>query len=211
MVALMGLALIGGHTGVTLLFAFCSFAALREFVTLTNTRRADHWALEAAFFTALRNFAVSIPMKASGAGRTLRNALEVDAGGSSGLCRIGHGPWVHIRAVTMAMASACGRCAGNDSLIRLLSSSTRQAFFTNVERIVCSETHRVQQPIGAHVQERAELVGSRGLVGARVELHVPCVRAVESRRGAVAGSADQRPVSPPPLIEPVGRQPPEPD
>jgi phosphatidate cytidylyltransferase len=51
--ALMGLALIGGRTGVTLLFAFCSFAALREFVTLTNTRRADHWALAVAFFVVL--------------------------------------------------------------------------------------------------------------------------------------------------------------
>jgi phosphatidate cytidylyltransferase len=53
MIALMGLALIGGRTGVTLLFAFCSFAALREFVTLTNTRRADHWALATAFFIVL--------------------------------------------------------------------------------------------------------------------------------------------------------------
>jgi phosphatidate cytidylyltransferase len=53
MVALMGLALIGGRTGVTLLFAGCSFAALREFVTLTNTRRADHWALATAFFIVL--------------------------------------------------------------------------------------------------------------------------------------------------------------
>jgi phosphatidate cytidylyltransferase len=53
MVALIGLALIGGRTGVTLLFACCSFAALREFVTLTNTRRADHWALAAAFFIVL--------------------------------------------------------------------------------------------------------------------------------------------------------------
>jgi phosphatidate cytidylyltransferase len=38
---------------VTLLFAVCSFAALREFVTLTDTRRADHWALAAAFFVVL--------------------------------------------------------------------------------------------------------------------------------------------------------------
>src|SRR5262245_43554299 len=53
MVALMGLALMGGRTGVTLLFVVCSFAALREFVTLTNTRRADHWALAAAFFVVL--------------------------------------------------------------------------------------------------------------------------------------------------------------
>ncbi|MDF2114183.1 phosphatidate cytidylyltransferase [Roseiarcaceae bacterium H3SJ34-1] len=53
MVVLMGLALIGGKTGVTLLFGFCSFAALREFATLTDTRRADHWALAAAFFVVL--------------------------------------------------------------------------------------------------------------------------------------------------------------
>lgn len=53
MVVLMGLALIGGKTGVILLFGFCSFAALREFATLTDTRRADHWALAAAFFIVL--------------------------------------------------------------------------------------------------------------------------------------------------------------
>jgi phosphatidate cytidylyltransferase len=53
MVVLMAIALVGGRIGVTLLFAFCSFAALREFVTLTNTRRADHWALAAAFFVIL--------------------------------------------------------------------------------------------------------------------------------------------------------------
>lgn len=53
MVVLMGIALVGGRTGAVLLFAFCSFAALREFVTLTNTRRADHWALAAAFFVVL--------------------------------------------------------------------------------------------------------------------------------------------------------------
>jgi phosphatidate cytidylyltransferase len=53
MVILMGLALIFGRTGTTLLFAFASFAALREFVTLTNTRRGDHWALAAAFFLIL--------------------------------------------------------------------------------------------------------------------------------------------------------------
>ncbi|WP_439497499.1 phosphatidate cytidylyltransferase [Bosea sp. (in: a-proteobacteria)] len=53
MVVLMGLALVGGKTGVTLLFAFCSFAALREFITLTNTRRADHWVLAVGFFVVL--------------------------------------------------------------------------------------------------------------------------------------------------------------
>src|SRR6478736_4389298 len=50
MIVLMGLALIGGKAGVTLLFAFCSFAAFREFITLTTTHRADHWALAVAFF-----------------------------------------------------------------------------------------------------------------------------------------------------------------
>lgn len=53
MVLLVALAFLAGRIGVILLFAFCSFAALREFVTLTNTRRADHWALAAAFFVVL--------------------------------------------------------------------------------------------------------------------------------------------------------------
>ncbi|MDL2401235.1 phosphatidate cytidylyltransferase [Rhizobium mayense] len=53
MVILIGIAFLAGRAGVILLFAFCSFAALREFVTLINTRRADHWALAAAFFVAL--------------------------------------------------------------------------------------------------------------------------------------------------------------
>jgi phosphatidate cytidylyltransferase len=49
----MAIALIGGQLGTTLLFAFCSFAALREFVTLLDTRRGDHWAVAAAFFVVL--------------------------------------------------------------------------------------------------------------------------------------------------------------
>ena len=53
MVILMGVAFLGGRAGVIVLFGFCSFAALREFVTLTNTRRDDHWALVAAFFIVL--------------------------------------------------------------------------------------------------------------------------------------------------------------
>ncbi len=53
MVALIGIAFLAGRAGVIVLFAFCSFAALREFVTLTHTRRADHWALAAAFFVVL--------------------------------------------------------------------------------------------------------------------------------------------------------------
>ncbi len=53
MVVLIGIAFIAGRAGVILLFALCSFAALREFVTLINTKRADHWAVAAAFFVAL--------------------------------------------------------------------------------------------------------------------------------------------------------------
>ena len=53
MAILIAIAFVAGRIGVILLFAFCSFAALREFVTLINTRRADHWALAAAFFVVL--------------------------------------------------------------------------------------------------------------------------------------------------------------
>ncbi|MFK7993007.1 MAG: phosphatidate cytidylyltransferase [Granulosicoccus sp.] len=53
MVILLGIACIGGRAGIVILFGFCSFAALREFITLTNTQRHDHWALVAAFFIVL--------------------------------------------------------------------------------------------------------------------------------------------------------------
>jgi phosphatidate cytidylyltransferase len=53
MVALMGAAFLLGKAGVILLFAFASFAALREFLTLTPTRRADHRTLFAMFFVVL--------------------------------------------------------------------------------------------------------------------------------------------------------------
>ncbi len=53
MVVVLGLALVFGHGGAVVLFALCSFAALREFVTLTDTRRADHWAVAAAFFVVI--------------------------------------------------------------------------------------------------------------------------------------------------------------
>jgi phosphatidate cytidylyltransferase len=42
-----------GPLGSTLLFGLVSFIALREFVTLTHTRRADHRALLLAFFVIL--------------------------------------------------------------------------------------------------------------------------------------------------------------
>jgi len=53
MVALIGVAFACGKAGVIVLFAFASFAALREFITLTATRHGDHIALAAAFFVVL--------------------------------------------------------------------------------------------------------------------------------------------------------------
>ena len=43
MVLVIGLAFVFGRPGVILLFAFISFFALREFMTLTYTRRGDYW------------------------------------------------------------------------------------------------------------------------------------------------------------------------
>lgn len=53
MVLALALAFLGGRPGVIVLFAICSFAALREFMTLTNASRADHRTLAAAFFVVL--------------------------------------------------------------------------------------------------------------------------------------------------------------
>jgi phosphatidate cytidylyltransferase len=53
MVALIAVAFLFGKAGVIVLFAFASFAALREFLTLTETRRGDHYALAAMFFVVL--------------------------------------------------------------------------------------------------------------------------------------------------------------
>jgi phosphatidate cytidylyltransferase len=53
MVILISFALLGGRTGVILLFALCSFAALREFITLVGTRRSDHSSLALAFYVVL--------------------------------------------------------------------------------------------------------------------------------------------------------------
>ena len=53
MVALLGVAFAFGRTGVIVLFALASLAALREFITLTPTRRGDHAALAVAFFVVL--------------------------------------------------------------------------------------------------------------------------------------------------------------
>jgi len=50
---LFWIAWISGPVGATLLFAVVSFLALREFITLTHTRRADHRSLLLAFFVVL--------------------------------------------------------------------------------------------------------------------------------------------------------------
>lgn len=74
--ALLALAMLSGRGGVVVLFGFISFAALREFLTLTAKSRADHWALMAAFFLILplqyvmvymdwyRSYSVFIPVYA---------------------------------------------------------------------------------------------------------------------------------------------------
>ena len=53
MVLVIGLAFVFGRAGVMLLFFFASFVALREFITLTYTRRADHDALATSFYVIL--------------------------------------------------------------------------------------------------------------------------------------------------------------
>jgi phosphatidate cytidylyltransferase len=53
MVALVALAFVFGRGGVIVLFALLSLLALREFVTLTYTRRSDHLALALAFYLVL--------------------------------------------------------------------------------------------------------------------------------------------------------------
>jgi phosphatidate cytidylyltransferase len=50
MVAVFGVALATGGLGTIILFALTSFLALREFITLTPTRRGDHRALFWIFF-----------------------------------------------------------------------------------------------------------------------------------------------------------------
>jgi phosphatidate cytidylyltransferase len=53
MVILLSIAFAFGKAGVVVLFGLVSFFALREFVSLTYTRRGDHWALALAFFVLL--------------------------------------------------------------------------------------------------------------------------------------------------------------
>jgi phosphatidate cytidylyltransferase len=53
MVFILAGALMAGRRPVILLFLFLSFAALREFITLTPTRKADHMALAISFLIVL--------------------------------------------------------------------------------------------------------------------------------------------------------------
>lgn len=53
MVALLAIAMLFGRTGAVILFGLLSFAAMREFLTLTAKSRADHYALSTAFFVVL--------------------------------------------------------------------------------------------------------------------------------------------------------------
>ena len=53
MVVLFWLAWASGNAGATLLFALVAFFALREFITLSPTRRGDHRSLVLAFFVVL--------------------------------------------------------------------------------------------------------------------------------------------------------------
>ncbi|MBF9045359.1 phosphatidate cytidylyltransferase [Rhodobacterales bacterium HKCCE4037] len=50
---LLTLAILAGRIGIILLFAFASFAALREFLTFARKRRADHLSLALACFVIL--------------------------------------------------------------------------------------------------------------------------------------------------------------
>ncbi len=53
MAVVIGLALPAGRTAVIVLFAFVSFVALREYLTIAPTRRGDHQALVFGFFFVL--------------------------------------------------------------------------------------------------------------------------------------------------------------
>lgn len=53
MIAAIAIAFLFGKAGVIILFGLVSFAALREYVTLTHTHRSDHWLLLGAFLIVI--------------------------------------------------------------------------------------------------------------------------------------------------------------
>jgi phosphatidate cytidylyltransferase len=61
-VCLIGVAFLFGRIGVIVLFGLVSFFALREFITLTPTRRGDHVALAVSFFLVLPEQYVLVAM-----------------------------------------------------------------------------------------------------------------------------------------------------
>jgi phosphatidate cytidylyltransferase len=61
-VGLIGFAFLFGRVGVIVLFGLVSFVALREFITLTPTRRGDHVALAVSFFLVLPEQYVLVAM-----------------------------------------------------------------------------------------------------------------------------------------------------
>jgi len=63
MAVIFSLALAAGLSGAIILFAFMSFVALREFITLTPTRLGDHRSLFWVFFIALPLQYVLVGMK----------------------------------------------------------------------------------------------------------------------------------------------------
>ncbi|MEP3232896.1 MAG: phosphatidate cytidylyltransferase [Hyphomicrobiales bacterium] len=53
MIGLLVFVCLLGRTATIVFFAICSFMALREFLTLSDTRKGDHWSLILMFFVAL--------------------------------------------------------------------------------------------------------------------------------------------------------------
>ncbi|MEM1047110.1 MAG: phosphatidate cytidylyltransferase [Pseudomonadota bacterium] len=53
MIGVLAIVFFLGRTATIVFFAVCSFMALREFLTLSDTRRGDHWSLIALFLLAL--------------------------------------------------------------------------------------------------------------------------------------------------------------
>jgi phosphatidate cytidylyltransferase len=66
MVGVLGFAFAMGRTAIIVLFALMSFCALREFITITATRRGDHRAIVAAFFVFLPTQYILIYMNRHG-------------------------------------------------------------------------------------------------------------------------------------------------
>jgi phosphatidate cytidylyltransferase len=53
MIAVLASAFLAGKVATLLLFAMCSFFALREFITLTPTRSSDYWPLVLCFYVVV--------------------------------------------------------------------------------------------------------------------------------------------------------------